>query len=379
MISMKPIVKIAATGAVVLAALGMIAYKYVDYIEYPWTRNGLVRAQVIQIVPRVSGQLIRVPIRNNQLVKKGDLLFEIDPRTFQDSVNGARADLDNMRDIIKSLAQQVDGMRDAVTQSESAVNAARFEMDALAADAENAKVAFERAATLVKSGFSDQREYDNRNTEYQVAVARLSGARSHVNQATADLERSRADLARAKANLGVLGEANPRLRRAEADLKLAQQNLDFTTVSAPEDGYITNLQLRAGDSAIANQPIVAVIEANSFYVEAFFRETFVGDIQIGDRAVVTLMGYPDTPLQGRVESIGWGIAQTNGSTGFQLLPSISPTFEWIRLAQRIPIVVYLDKFPDTVKLRAGTTASVLVMTGTSKDGVAVPPVPRALQ
>ena len=378
MISMKPIVKIAATGAVVLAALGMIAYKYVDYIEYPWTRNGLVRAQVIQIVPRVSGQLIRVPIRNNQLVKKGDLLFEIDPRTFQDSVNGARADLDNMRDIIKSLAQQVDGMRDAVTQSESAVNAARFEMDALAADAENAKVAFERAATLVKSGFSDQREYDNKNTEYQVAVARLSGARSHVNQATADLERSRADLARAKANLGVLGEANPRQRRAEADLKLAQQNLDFTTVSAPEDGYITNLQLRAGDSAIANQPIVAVIEANSFYVEAFFRETFVGDIQIGDRAVVTLMGYPDTPLQGRVESIGWGIAQTNGSTGFQLLPSISPTFEWIRLAQRIPIVVYLDKLPDTVKLRAGTTASVLVMTGTSKDGVAVPPVPRAL-
>jgi len=375
---MKPIVKIAATGAVVLAALGMIAYKYVDYIEYPWTRNGLVRAQVIQIVPRVSGQLIRVPIRNNQLVKKGDLLFEIDPRTFQDSVNGARADLDNMRDIIKSLGQQVDGMRDAVTQSESAVNAARFEMEALAADAENAKVAFERAATLVKSGFSDQREYDNRNTEYQVAVARLSGARSHVNQATADLERSRADLARAKANLGVLGEANPRLRRAEADLKLAQQNLDFTTVSAPEDGYITNLQLRAGDSAIANQPIVAVIEANSFYVEAFFRETFVGDIQIGDRAVVTLMGYPDAPLQGRVESIGWGIAQTNGSTGFQLLPSISPTFEWIRLAQRIPIVVYLDKLPDTVKLRAGTTASVLVMTGTSKDGVAVPPVPRAL-
>jgi len=375
---MKPIVKIAATGAVVLAALGMIAYKYVDYIEYPWTRNGLVRAQVIQIVPRVSGQLIRVPIRNNQLVKKGDLLFEIDPRTFQDSVNGARADLDNMRDIIKSLGQQVDGMRDAVTQSESAVNAARFEMEALAADAENAKVAFERAATLVKSGFSDQREYDNKNTEYQVAVARLSGARSHVNQATAELERSRADLARAKANLGVLGEANPRLRRAEADLKLAQQNLDFTTVSAPEDGYITNLQLRAGDSAIANQPIVAVIEANSFYVEAFFRETFVGDIQIGDRAVVTLMGYPDTPLQGRVESIGWGIAQTNGSTGFQLLPSISPTFEWIRLAQRIPIVVYLDKLPDTVKLRAGTTASVLVMTGTSKDGVAVPPVPRAL-
>ena len=91
------------------------------------------------------------------------------------------------------------------------------------------------------------------------------------------------------------------------------------------------------------------------------------------------MGYPDTTLQGRVESVGWGIAQQNGSTGFQLLPSVNPTFEWIRLAQRIPVVVDLEKVPDTVKLRAGTTASVLVMTGTSRDSSGVPPVPRVLQ
>jgi multidrug resistance efflux pump len=168
------------------------------------------------------------------------------------------------------------------------------------------------------------------------------------------------------------------VRRAEADLEIAQQNLNFTKVSAPVDGYITNLQLRVGDSAVANQPIVAVIDPNSFYVEAFFRETFVGNLQNGDRAVVTLMSYPDTPLQGRVESIGWGIAQQNGSTGFQLLPSVQPTFEWIRLAQRIPVIVRLEKVPDTVKLRAGTTASVVVMTGTSNGGE-VPPVPRVLQ
>jgi len=376
---MKPIVKIAATGAVVLAALGMIAYKYVDYIEYPWTRNGLVRAQVIQIVPRVSGELVRVPIRNNQLVKKGDLLFEIDPRTFQDQVNGASAQLANMQDIVKSLAQQVEGMRAAVKQSESALNEAKFEMESHAANAQNAKVNLERAAALIKQGVSDTREYDNRNTVYLMAMAQWNGARSAVNRATAELEHSRADLARGIADLGVLGEDNPRLRRAAADLKLAQQNLDFTKVSAPEDGYITNLQLRAGDSAVTNQPILALIESNSFYVEAFFRETFVEDIQIGNRAVVTLMSYPDTPLQGRVESVGWGIAQQNGSTGYQLLPSVSPTFEWIRLAQRIPVVVYLEKVPDTVKLRAGTTASVLVMTGTGKDAAAVPPVPRALQ
>src|SRR5215470_15168770 len=111
---MKPTVKIIATGVIVLAALGMITYKYLDYVRYPWTRDGLVRAQVIQIVPRVSGALVQVPIRNNLLVKKGDLLFEIDPRTFQATVNLAHAQFDNMRDIVKSLAEQVDGMRSNV-------------------------------------------------------------------------------------------------------------------------------------------------------------------------------------------------------------------------------------------------------------------------
>ena len=140
---------------------------------------------------------------------------------------------------------------------------------------------------------------------------------------TAALAQAKDDLARGLADLGAPGEDNPRLRRAAADLELAQLNLDFTKVWAPTDGYVTNLQLGVGDSAVANQPMLAVIDANSFYVQAFFRETFVGNFQNGDRAVVTLMSYPDTPLQGSVDSIGWGIAQQNGSTGFEQLPSVS--------------------------------------------------------
>ena len=137
---MKPIVKIITTGVIVLAALGMIAYKYHDYTKYPWTRDGLVRAQVIQIVPRVSGALVRVPIQNNQLVKKGDLLFEIDPSTFQASVNLARAQLDNMRDIVKSLAEQVDGLKDSVEQRQAEISQAKFEVEGSAAQAENARI-----------------------------------------------------------------------------------------------------------------------------------------------------------------------------------------------------------------------------------------------
>jgi multidrug resistance efflux pump len=376
---MKPIVKMITTGVIVLAALGMIAYKFYDYTKYPWTRDGLVRARVVQIVPRVSGALVRVPIQNNQLVKEGDLLFEVDPSTFQATVNLARAQLDNMRDIVKSLAEQVDGLKASVGQHQAELGQAKFDVEGSAALAENARIIFERAKELRATGVNSQRDVDNRFATYQVALAQLNEARARVNQTTAALTQAKDDLARGLANLGELGEDNPRLRRAAADLEIAQLNLNFTKVWAPTDGYVTNLQLGVGDSAVANQPMLAVIDANSFYVQAFFRETFVGNFQNGDRAVVTLMSYPNTPLEGRVDSIGWGIAQQNGSTGFELLPSVKPTFEWIRLAQRIPVIVRIEKAPANIKLRAGTTASVVVITGTSTDGGQVPPVPRVLQ
>ena len=376
---MKPIVKIITTGVIVLAALGMIAYKYHDYMKYPWTRDGLVRAQVVQITPRVSGPLVRVPVQNNQLVKKGDLLFEIDPSTFQANVNLARAQFDNMRDIVKSLFEQVEGLKRTVEQREAEIGEAKFEVEGSAAEVENARVSLGRAKELFTETVNTQRDVDDKSMAYQVALAQLGAARAKVSQMTAALAQAKDDLARGLADLGTLGEDNPRLRRAAADLEIAQLNLDFTKVWAPTDGYVTNLRLGVGDSAVAHQPMLAVIDANSFYVQAFFRETFVGNFQKGDRAVVTLMSYPDTPLEGSVDSIGWGIAQQNGSTGFELLPSVQPTFEWIRLAQRLPVMVRIEKLPDNVKLRAGTTASVVVIAGTSTDRDRVPPVPSVLQ
>jgi multidrug resistance efflux pump len=376
---MKPIVKIIATGVIVLAAIGMVAYKYRDYVKYPWTRDGLVRALVVEIVPRVSGPLVRVPIQNNQFVKKGDLLFEIDPSTFQASVNLARAQFDNMGDIVKSLVEQVEGLKRTVEQRQAEIGEAKFEVEGSAAQVENARISLGRAKELIAENVNTQRDVDDKSMAYQVAVAKLGADRAKVSQMTAALAQAKADLARGLADLGVIGEHNPRLRRVAAELEIAQLNLDFTKVWAPTDGYGTNLRSGVGDSAVAHQPMLAVIDANSFYVQAFFRETFVGNFQNGDRAVVTLMSYPDTPLEAKVDSIGWGIAQQNGSTGFELLPSVKPTFEWIRLAQRIPVAVRIEKVPDNVKLRAGTTASVVVITGTSTDGNRVPPVPRALQ
>ena len=108
--------------------------------------------------------------------------------------------------------------------------------------------------------------------------------------------------------------------------------------------------------------MLALVDVDSFWVHGFFKETQSARVKAGDRAVVKLMSYPDQPVEGTVESLGWGIAQSDGSTGEDLLPSINPSFDWIRLAQRIPVRIRLGELPEGVELRVGTTASVVIHT-----------------
>jgi multidrug resistance efflux pump len=209
-------------------------------------------------------------------------------------------------------------------------------------------------------------------------VEKQKNAVAGLTRAKATLAQAEAALAKAKANRGAEGDDNASLRAAKAAAEQAVLNLEFTKVKAPVDGYITNISLQIGSQAVANQPALALVDNNSYWIQGFFRENTVGDIRPGNKAIITLMTYPDTPLEGVVNSLGWGIAQQDGSTGEQLLPTISPTFAWIRLAQRVPVRIHLADVPDGIELRVGTTASVLVMTGEDQDGN-VPAVPKALQ
>jgi multidrug resistance efflux pump len=373
--------KVLMTSLVVLVAVAAIALKYWDYFNNPWTRNGQVRANIIQVAPRVSGPIVQLPIVDNQFVKAGDLLFEIDPRTYQASLDQASANLDETRDHLRDLEQQIKAAEAALEQSASQIEQAQSAVKSADAELERARADFARASKLVKEGSISKRNYDKTKADYDVAQADDQKAESQLIQAKAARTQAQAELARARAALGASGEENAQLRAAKAALKSAELNLEFTKVTASVDGYVTNLNLRLGSQAVANQPALALVDVNSFWVHGFFRETMVGNVHRGDQAIVTLMSYPDSPLQGRVDSIGWGIAQQDGSTGQDLLPSISPTFEWIRLAQRVPVRIHLEAVPDGVELRVGTTGSVLVRTGTADDEKAAPAAgaPRALQ
>jgi multidrug resistance efflux pump len=378
---MKGKQKYLLTGTIVLIAVAVVALKYWDYVTNPWTRDGQVRAQVIQITPRVSGPLVKLPVVDNQFVKVGDLLFEIDRRTFEADLEQARANLANTRDQIEALAKQVEAAQADVEAADATIKQSEAAIKAYSGRVEETLKEYKRQQTMDKQGATSKRMVEESKANWVAAANQKANAEAQLLQMQASLSEAIANLAKARADLGAPGDQNAQVRLAKAKVRSAELNLEFTQKKAPVDGYVTNLNLRPGSQAVENQPIMALVDVNSYWVDGFFRENYIEGIRKGDRAIITLMSYPDKPLEGRVDSLGWGIAQQDGSTGADLLPNISPTFEWIRLAQRVPVRIHLDKLPEDVQLRVGTTASVLVMTGTSDNESEKPAVaaPKALQ
>ena len=288
---MKRIIKIVLTSMLVAGAAFFGYQKYTEYYTYPWTRDGQVRAQVIQVTPRVTGRVVKIGVFDNALVHKGDMLFEIDPQPF----------------IIK------------VKQIEAEIKRERINL-------RGRKIEYERVQHIAQrdKGAVSQKDLMRHEINYYKSLARIDSLKEQLNA--------------------------------------AKLNLEFTKVYAPVDGYVSNINFQVGDQAVANKPILALVDKNSFWVFGFFRENMIGNIHIGDAVEIVLMAYPQRVIKGKVESIGWGIAHSDGNPGNNLLPKIKPVFPWIRLAQRIPVRVRLSNLPQDVVLRVGLSASVRVLT-----------------
>ena len=350
------------TGSILLLAAVLIVLSYWRFLVNPWTRDGQVRAEVIQITPRVSGPIVDLPVQDNQFVNAGDSLFVLDPRTFEAALAKAQAQYDESLDNYQAMEKQVEAAEASVDVYRAGIVQAQSAIRQLDAEIAKYTAELQRQQELLPERATSQKSVDRAKANYDSALQQREGAVASLAQARASLIQSEADLAQTRANLGAPGAANATIRAARAALTEAELNMEFSAVTAPVDGYVTNLNLRLGSNTVANQPALALIDTSSFWIQAFFKETSVADIRKGDKAVVTLMAYSDSPLDGFVDSIGWGIAQQDGTTGFELLPNVSPTFEWIRLAERLPVRIHLDEIPKDIELRAGLTASVLVQT-----------------
>jgi multidrug resistance efflux pump len=355
------------TGMVVLVAVAVVLFKYGNYLTNPWTRNGQVQANVIEISPRVSGPIVVLPIKDNQFVRAGDLLFEIDPRTYQASLDQARAQLDQTGGDVEALAKNVDSARAEVEVARASIIQARSAIAQVDAGLAKNKAELERQQSLLPKKATSQKSVERAQAVYDVTLEEKKVAQAALLQAESNLLKAQAGLAEAQAKLGAIGDSNPQLRQAKASLEQAQLNLEFTKVRAPTDGYVTNVRIGIGSHVVANQPALALVDTASFWVDGYFKENSIAGFASGDQAVVTLMTYPKRPVEGVVDSIGWGIYQQDGSTGQNLLPEVSPTFEWIRLAQRIPVRIRLTNVPEDIKLRIGMTCSVLVNKASGDD------------
>ena len=186
------------------------------------------------------------------------------------------------------------------------------------------------------------------------------------------VRRAEAELAKAQAEAAAPGQTETAAHAAamdavRAELSLARRQLGSTRVTAPVNGFVTNLELAAGTYAAAGTPQIVLIDADAFWVEGYFKETDLASIHPGDAAVVVLMSHPERPLDGRVASIAHGIERRNVGRAPGDLAQVSPTFEWIRLAQRIPVRIELIDPPADVPLRIGTTASVTVRPSAAAD------------
>lgn len=208
--------------------------------------------------------------------------------------------------------------------------------------------------------------------DYQIALA---NAEATVARAKADLDNKQAEAER-RAHLTTLAVSDEEkqifasnaamalaaYQQALAARDKARLDLHRTRIVSPVNGYVTNLLTQVGDFATTGQRALSVVDADSFWVDGYFEETLLNTIHVGDRAEVTLMAYPQR-LTGHVTGIGRGIAVPNAQPDGSGLATVSPVFTWVRLAQRVPVRVVLDKVPASVTLSAGLTATIAIMDG----------------
>jgi len=292
------------------------------------TDDAYVNAKIVQVSSLVMGQVVAVPIHDNQFVHKGDVLFEVDRRPFEAALG----------EVEGRLRQAQQGTR----QDQSDLLAAQADVAQQQATLTNAEANLRRTSELVRENFMSKQTLDD-------ARARVNAAQASVDAARARVEKAREALAKTPT-----GET-PAVRVAQAQVDKARLDLEHTRMLAPENGWITRFDLTPGTVVTPGNPLFAIVAANSFWVDANFKETELAGVVPGRPATIVVDMYPGHAFHGKVESLAGGTG-----AAFSLLPPQNANGNWVKVAQRVPVRVSIDD-PDTAHpLRVGATATVTV-------------------
>ncbi|BCL74914.1 multidrug resistance protein MdtN [Jeongeupia sp. HS-3] len=324
----------------VVAAIALAIYVIWRLDTAPRTDDAYAYADTISVTPEVNGVITELLVKDNQAVKKGDVLLKIDPRPYRETLTKAKASLD-------ALDQEI-------ALSQRGVNAQKLGSDAAGANAERARVAVKQATDtlnrmepLLGKGYVSAEQIDQARSAQRAAQAQLSAALLQAQSATAAV--SGVDALVAKRTV------------VNAEIALAELSLGHTTVVAPFDGRVIGLRTSAGQFAAAGHPIFTLADTRHWYVIANFRETELEHIQTGAPAQVYLMSNTGKRFNGKVESIGYGVFPDDGGMQIAGLPRVPRSINWVRVAQRFPVRILVEN-PDPSLFRIGGSA-VALLTG----------------
>lgn len=303
----------------------------------PFTSQARVNAMVVPVAPQVAGVITSVDVRNNQEVKEGQILFQIDTRNYGLAVQAAEA--------------QYAGAQQALAAAAAAIDAAKAQVKSAQANFVRARQDTERMRSI--------RSQD----EGAISLRRLQMSEASLSSAEAAVTAAEANLRQAVETYGSEGDRNSRILQAQANLDQARYNLERTTVRAPLDGLVTNMRLDKGNYAAAGAPQMTFVATHNHWLQADFTENNLGHIRPGMTVEMVYDVYPGQVFQGTIREMGYGVAVDTSSLG--ALPTIQNNRSWLRDAQRFPVLIDIGIPREDAKdvLKVGSQVSVIVYTG----------------
>ena len=324
--------RLALLASVPLLLVGGATVYYIVNDHYVSTDNAYVQQDKVSISAEVGGRIVDVAVRENDVVKEGDLLFQIDPAPYRIAIELADASI---------AAAQV---RVASLQTE--YQTTNVDIDSAREDVAFYEKEYQRQSSLMQDGFTTR-------ARLQAAEHALSDARSRVASALADATKARAALATGSAAPGV----NPAIKAGQVQREQAMLNLSRTEVRAPVSGVVSQAdRLQPGQMMVQGLPGVTIVASSKSWVEANFKETDLAKMRVGQPAEITFDAYPNLKVRGKISSIGAG----TGSE-FSVLPAQNANGNWVKVTQRVPVRISITDKPKRAMI-AGLSAHVRIDT-----------------
>ena len=301
---------------------------------YVSTNDAFVRATKGSINARVSGQVVEIAVKDNQIVRRGQLLFRIDPESYEIAVEQAEARLGSARLQIEALKATY---RQQLADLQSAKDSAQFDGQEL-----------DRKKALLESNFTSRSAYERAETDFKVALQHTASAQQQISNTVAALN----------GDPNVAVDRHPVVREAKAQLDRARLDLSYTWVVAADDGVVTKVDdLQLGDFVNSGAAVFSMMSTRRIWVEANFRETGLTHMRPGQAATIDVDAYPGHSFKARVVSISPG----TGSE-FAVLPPENATGNWVKVVQRLPVRLEFDALDPDRPLYSGISVTARVDT-----------------